>query len=340
MQIDEKTAREHLDSIDEKYEKNDPVEKAKKVEEFHRKKIVEDENGIKRLVSNAEINNQGEKFSFESRLGWIPLSVDDLPTGGIFYSTDTKLEIRSASVEEIKHWSTLDPTNFLQINENLNFILKSGAHIYNGVTKVSYKWDDIIEIDRLYIIFRISELTFPDKNNKLVMHIPCGDRDNTKEEVFITSDKLHLLDIDSELYRIYDENERCFVKNTKDGEKLKFYLPTVSVATAIKKYLMQKRNEGENMNPFISKILPCVINDGSLVNDEYIEKLRMETVNWSKNKVLYVNGIVDLINESSKMIVKHTCEKNGAALEVPLFFRGEPSIKNLFSVSEGLDELI
>ena len=310
-----------------------------KVEDILKKKVVKGEDGIERLVENKELLNPNkDKKSFGNKLGWYPLPVDILPTKGMFYPEGTKIQIKSASVDEIKHWSTININDFMDINDNLNFILERCMEMRDE-EDIPQTWNNLTEIDRLYVVFKISELTFPEKENKLVINAVCDEQLN-KKEIYVESNMLKLFDMEKELYKIYSPSDRCLVKKTKTGELIKFFIPTVGVATAVKKYAMDKRRNGEFIDQFVLKVMPYLVKEPMHINDTYIFNLMNDISMWSRNKVLYVSGIIDLIEKSLKMLIEYKCDKNSATKEVSLFFRGEPNIKNLFYVSTELDELV
>jgi diadenosine tetraphosphate (Ap4A) HIT family hydrolase len=68
----------------------------------------------------------GEKAeSADFHLGYHVIPTLSLPSGGMFYPDGTEISIRSAKVAEIRHFSTIDETNVLDIDEKLNQILES-----------------------------------------------------------------------------------------------------------------------------------------------------------------------------------------------------------------------
>ena len=55
----------------------------------------------------------------DRHLGWVSLSVDELPSEGMFYPEDAIIKIKAATVAEIRHFSTIDETNLIDIDEKL-----------------------------------------------------------------------------------------------------------------------------------------------------------------------------------------------------------------------------
>ena len=98
-------------------------------------------------------------------LGYHTIPLLSLPSGGMFYPEGTQLSIRSAKVAEVRHFSTIDETNVLDIDEKLNTIVDSCTRITCTSKRLSYK--DLLEEDRFYVILSIRDLTFPEPESNL-----------------------------------------------------------------------------------------------------------------------------------------------------------------------------
>lgn len=343
MGTNEELARKQLEEKDRLHGKNQD-----EVEDFNKKKIIE-KDGKRILLENSEVMGvKSKEYSFGNREGWIEIPKDELPSKGMFYPDNAIIYIKSADVGEIKHWSTIDESSFLDIDSKMNYVLERCMNFVNNETKTPYLWKDVLEIDRLFIIFRISELSLPGDLNKLQMTFSCdatckaprSEMGQYRKKVILKSKTLNLLELDSYLLKLYNPEEKCFIKNTKDGEKLKFYLPSTGVSSRIKSFLVDMREQGKPLDTFVVKLMPYIINDYNDVTDKYMNDMALKIMGWGKNKVLFVNGVVEKIEKSVKMVAFHECEKCSTVLEVPLFFRGEPKIKDFFIVSDELDELV
>ena len=51
------------------------------------------------------------------------LNLDLLPSMGAFYDINSELVLKSAKNKEIKHWSTMDEHDPLDVREKINFII-------------------------------------------------------------------------------------------------------------------------------------------------------------------------------------------------------------------------
>jgi hypothetical protein len=56
-------------------------------------------------------------------MGFMEIPLTDLPSSGIFYPEGTRIHVRSASGGDIRHWSMVDETSLLAIDDALNYII-------------------------------------------------------------------------------------------------------------------------------------------------------------------------------------------------------------------------
>ena len=122
-----------------------------------------DKNGLGRVNMDNFGPMKAEKPDIV--LGWHELPLDSLPSRGRFYPADTSIKIRSAKVAEIRHFSTMDENNLLDIDEKLNAIVESCTQVSSRTTRVSFK--DLLEEDRFILILSIRDLTFPEPESSL-----------------------------------------------------------------------------------------------------------------------------------------------------------------------------
>lgn len=275
---------------------------------------------------------------------WKNLPLENLPTAGMFYPKGMQLTFRAAEVAEIRHWSTIDSNDMLDMDMKMNFILEKCVRV-KGPDGTWMSWEDLIEIDRFYILFCIHEITFPNGENKLMIKFKCPPTckgDGTyRESVQLKSNMLNLLTIPEELMQYYSPEERCFIKvSTKLNETLRFYLPTIGVSRKIKNIIKDAQQEGGFIDTAFIKVAPYLVKDWRTLDDKKLEALRMDTFRWSKNKTLFIMGISDMMEKAVNLTVKKECPQCHIDLEAPIFFRGGFTIKNLFALSDRLDELI
>ena len=75
--------------------------------EIEAQKIIEglENNDLGNIKDIAPINNINLD---KDNVGWKPISLELLPTQGLYYPDGTKIAIRAATFGEIRHWSMID----------------------------------------------------------------------------------------------------------------------------------------------------------------------------------------------------------------------------------------
>ena len=144
-------------------------------------------------------------------LGWVDIDLAELPSRGLFYPTDAKLTIRSAKVAEIRHFSTIDEANVIDIDEKLNALVKACTQASSKTGKFSVK--DILEEDRFFLLLSIRDLTFPEPESSLKVNYE--DNNGKKHEVEIKREYFQYFEIPEDVQRYYDEEKRTFIIRTK-----------------------------------------------------------------------------------------------------------------------------
>ena len=266
----------------------------------------------------------------------IPLS--NLPSNGIFYPSDWYITIRSATVGEIRHFSTVDEFDDIDVIDKYDFILERCVRIKTPKGVVSYK--HILEIDRFYLIFAIREFTFINGENTLSVSTICPSC-KQKNDITIKREVLDMFEMNDKLKRLVDVENLCFNIETKEGDKFEIFMPTIGTMKFISSYMKSSLLNGTldtNMQSFI-KFAPYLFSDYRELNNNSLQVKMRESQNWSVLKLSILNTISDMIEESSRGRVKTTCSKCGGA-EVSAVLRFHGGVKSLFLFSDIFAELV
>jgi hypothetical protein len=322
MPIDPEEAKRYLDSVDEENQVNNIVVAEKKTS-----------------LGKAATFQLSESSAGESP--WKLLNLELLPSGGLFYPEGAELLIRSAKTKEIRHWSTIDENDPLDIYEKINFVLEACTKFKVKGSPVSLSYNDFVKIDRYHILFRIYELTFPNQENKLLAYIKCEiDTCGHTNKTQVTSQNLKGFRYPEELMKWYSPEERCFViKSEKLGETLRFYLPTIGSSAKVRqkrKYDQAKGSVDEEFYEQVEYLIP----DWRKADINYLTSLKVDSIGWSERKFLIVYKVVDPLKKESLNKVESLCEKCKNLTESSIFLDGSFTVKNIFIISAGLDELI
>ena len=275
-------------------------------------------------------NQRAEGADFH--LGYHTIPVISLPSGGMFYPEGTEISIRSAKVAEVRHFSTIDETNVLDIDEKLNQVVESCIRITCATKRLSYK--DILEEDRFFIILSIRELTFPEPESSL--KIEHTDKKGEKHDIEIKKDYFQYFKIPTELDKYYDNDERSFLIETKSFGIISMRPPVIGVMQKITGYIKEKQQKGEKVDQSVLQIIPYLHHDWRGFNDKTLFDFEVELNGWSSKKYNLVYTLAEKmkIGIQPNMLVHLGDEEE----EVPISFRD--GIKSLFIVQDIAGELL
>jgi hypothetical protein len=322
--IDPEEAKGHLDQLDKEGGVNNVSEK---------------------VTSLGKISTYGslEEVSAAAESPWKLLNFNTLPSLGLFYPEKSELLIRSAKTKEIRHWSTLDEHDPLDVLEKINFILNSCTKFKIKGNPTALNFNDYLEIDRYHILFRIYELTFPNQENKLFAYIKCSSTTcGHKNQTQVTTQNLKGFEYPDEIMKWYSKEERCFViTSEKLNETLYFYMPSSGTTSRLRQKKKADDNRG-NIKPdksFYSQA-KYLIDNWRNADLKYLTNLKMSTLDWSERKFLIIYKFVELLENASINKAICICEKCRTQTDSAIFLGGSFTVKDIFIISAGLDELI
>jgi hypothetical protein len=265
-------------------------------------------------------------------LGYHSIPGNSLPSAGMFYPKGTEISIRSAKVAEIRHFSTIDETNVLDIDEKLNQIVEACIRITCNSRRLSYK--DLLEEDRFFVILSIRDLTFPEPESNL--KIDHRAKNGERHEVEIKKDYFQYFKIPAELDKYYDDAKRTFLIETKSFGTISMRPPVIGVMQKITGYIKEKQNKGEMIDQSILQIIPYLHHDWRGFNDKTLFDFEIEMNGWSNKKY---NLIYTLAEKMKVGIQPNMSVQIGDDVEeVPISFRD--GIKSLFIVQDIAGELL
>lgn len=299
------------------------------------------------VVDNLEnvINKQGlgrvDMSSFgpatpeksDNILGWHAVNLTDLPSKGKFYPADLRLHIRSAKASEVRHFSTMDETNYLDMEDKLNSIIESCCKLEYSNKRLSYK--DILEEDRIVILLKVRDLTFPEPENKIILKGKMT-RSNKKIEIELSTKYMISNEVPKEIEVYYSKQERTYLVKTKSAGTVRIQPPTIGIMQEITKYLKDRQDKDAEYDKAFIQILPYIISDWRMLNTKKIFELEIDYKGWSSKKFMVIYRLA----ERMKIGIETTLEKeiDGEIAKAPLDFPG--GIKSLFIISDLAGELL
>jgi len=265
-------------------------------------------------------------------LGWHEIPMSSLPSEGRFYPADTVLKIRAAKVAEIRHFSSIDENNILDVDSKLNAIVESCTMVSSKSTRVSYK--DICEEDRFILILQIRDLTFPEPENSL--KVDYTSKTGKKHEVEIKREYFDYFRVPADVEKYYDAEARGYVIRTKSYGEIFMRPPSIGVMQEITTYIRDRRDNGQEIDQSLIQIAPYVATDWRRFNQKRLFELEVEMNGWSNGQYLLLYKLAEKVKVGIKPELLVTIEDEEAS--IPINFRD--GIKSLFIVQDLAGELL
>ena len=274
----------------------------------------------------------------ERKFGWHQIYSENFPSGGRYYSEDMKVTIKAATVNEIRHFSTIDENDPYSVDEAITDLLKI-------CVKVSYpdkagSWKDIKEEDKIYLILSIRELTFAEDENRISFTVKCPSC-KTDNEMEIKNENFQTRELPAILAKYYDPERKLFVIKTKSFGDIIMQPPSVGTMRIVADYIKQIQQAGENVKeymPFL-KVLPYLSPEWRGLSVPKLNNLKMDFLRWNKDKFLMYTQLTEKmqVGVQEKMLKKCTSCQEPIEAEIQL----PTGIKGLFVEADILDnELI
>jgi len=271
--------------------------------------------------------------STDSALGWHILDLTTLPSQGKFYPANAVIKIRSAKAAEIRHFSTMDENNYIDMEEKLNSIVETCMQITADKKRLS--WKDLLEEDRIVVLLSVRDLTFPEPENKLVLK---GKTEKTKKQVDVELAVKNLVpsEIDEEIERYYSEKERTYVIKTRSAGEVRMKPPTIGVMQEITSYLKDRQEKDQDFDRAFIQVLPYMQPDWRTLGLSKIFQHEVDYKAWDEKKFMVIYRLAERMKIGVSTTLETTFE--GELVKAPLEFPG--GIKSLFIISDLAGELL
>lgn len=275
---------------------------------------------------------QNETLDSDLHLGWVEINLSNLPSEGKFYPADAVLKIRSAKVAEIRAFSIMDESNLIDIESNLNAIVKGCTQFKSGTKMLSYK--DILEEDRIFLILSIRDLTFPEPENKLMLK--GQDSNGESFDVELSTKYFDTETVPAEIEQYYDSEKRAYVVQTKSAGEVVIAPPSIGVMEEITKFMQSRQSERKTWDASFIQIAAYLVQDWRGFNSKSIFEMEVDFQGWSERKYMVIYRLAEKmkIGVKSNLVV----DRQGEEVLVPLDFPG--GIKSLFIISDLSSELL
>lgn len=288
----------------------------------------------KKGLGSVNMANYGRQRadSADAVLGYMPLSMETLFSKGRFYPQDASISVRSAKVAEIRHFSTMQEENILDIEEKLNSIVKSCMRFESKSKKLSYK--DLMEEDRIAVLLAIRDLTFPEPENKII--VQAENSYGVSKDVEIATHNFTTNEIPEEIEKYYDAVSRCFRIQTRSSGEILMRPPSIGVMEEVTKYIRTQQETKKRWDQAFIQILPYIQLDWRGFGSKEIFNQEIEFQGWNEKKYMVVYRLAEKMRIGAQPEME--VDVDGEDVLVPLDFPG--GVKGLFIISDLAGELL
>lgn len=154
------------------------------------------------------------------------VSIQNLPSLGLFYKEDFKIIINKASSKDIKEYES----NYEKDDIGLIIYYIKKIVSKNIILSNSYEFNDIKSIDIIFIFLEIVKFT----KGKNINFIYINKETNLEDKIEFCSKYFNYFNIGN-MIKYYDYEERCFIV-----DEYKYTLPSVGVENSLTNFLMNK----------------------------------------------------------------------------------------------------
>lgn len=249
----------------------------------------------------------------------------ELPCG-MFYPNGSLLLVRPCSVKEILAYSVVDDTNYPDIVEKIDDILSSCVRIkYIDGSIGSYL--DLKEQDKIFILFKIRELTF-----QQAMYLTVNKTCVCGNETAVELCRMNFIyfKIDEKITSFFDDYQKCFSITVKE-KTFKLTMPSIGLQKSFNRYTVDILSQKKKLNMSFLKIMPYLLGNYIDISFSDIEKeiLKYEEITLDEFQILN-SAIIYMkfgINELRKW-----CDKCKSEIRTPFVFPTETQIFSLFKM--------
>lgn len=309
-----------------------------------RREFVRDQSSpIEESLGRVETRRSVEPdFTPGLNLGWKNLPMKVLPSKGLFYPEGTKIAIRPASVKEIRHYSSIDEDDLIDLNERLNFIISKCSTVhFPGEGVVSYK--DLKQEDRFFLIMAIRDLTFVQGENRIVITPKTKCEDKTKctinQGIELRTGVLSSYEISDNIMKYYSPSSRNFIFAVKKiGKEIIMNVPSIGVTDSVSEFIREARRKGIEVEESFVDIAPFLFSDWRNLDYQKILSKMRESDDWSKEEFSLYFELSNTIKTGTKLDINIQCPTCGAEVTAPITF--PKGFKSLFIISDIFRELL
>lgn len=250
------------------------------------------------------------------------ISLELLPSRGIFYPADLVITATSLKVKEIRHFSTIDEEDNIDISDKINFVINSSIKTQSST---GFTPKCLLEIDRFYLLFLIRDLTFIDYPSNLYIETTCKEC-GENDTVDLRLNRLGVIKegvIDHYMEKYSGENRSIRLETGK--ESIDLYFPSIHNLEIARKTIKEEEIAIEDQDKFMLCFTVPPLKKLSKSDFDSFEK---EIDEWSPVKYALVKDFIEKVNSSYLLSLFYKCSECGAGVTAPIRF--QQGFKRLF----------
>ena len=288
-------------------------------------------------TSLGKINNRNP-MSMENE--WKNIPPDSLPSRGFGYPPGFEIVIKAAPVSEIRHYSTIDDGDRIDLDDKLNGIISKSMKIkWNGGFLDTF---DLWYEDRFYVIMSIRDLTFIKGENRILLPVSknCTKPEcNVPDQIELKANLLDSFVLNNDLIKRYNKESYSFKFVPKDGStELDLYIPTVGVTTTVRKIIDQKKKKGKKYDESFANVATFIIPDWRNLDESLYDQYERSSQEWSPLQFSIADQIGEKINFATKSRIYTKCTSCEGEVTAEITFPG--GYRSLFVISDIFSQLL
>lgn len=248
----------------------------------------------------------------------IPTNI--LTSKGIFYPKDLVIAAFPLRVKSIRHFSSIDDTDGIDVDLKLKMIMEESIKVQSKEDP-TFTVDSLLEIDRLFLLLVIRNMTFVEFPSTLTVKCECTTCQES-DSVDVKAERIGSLKRDSlsNYLQRYSEEKRCISWQLGDKE-VPLWLPSCHNLSVARTYL--------NNSAIDDRFMLCfLVPPSKKLQPKDFDVFEKEIDTWIPDKYILVKSFVKKVNESYSVDIYYQCSSCGAEVTAPLRFR--KGIRELF----------
>lgn len=281
------------------------------------------------FATEHRLSRKGESIivNADIRDGWMDVDKALLGERAKFYKSDWEFRIRPATVEAIRHWSTIDDENSNSIDRVFNEVMKTCFAIITANGPIP--WYNINAWDRFFFILLIREYSMGKGETNIEYTEDCINCNNPVTFKLTSGNLLYEMP-DEEIMDMFDQVSCNWVIDTNEyglesDEPLRLWLPTLEKDINIKQWIVNRYQENPNreLDPVLIKFLPWFlpkISKDDTIAQRQINEFRRKFESWDTDIFSFYNDVITniMVTPNTRLIQK--CPICGEEVTSPIRF--------------------